>query len=204
MSRYSLHVTFVTDPNGLIRDLADSLPGDSMIEITNLLPGDGDRAIHAYQIRTKAPERVEPDISSVSGMKLVAADRVHPTSDIVIVQVLVDRPNGNLIRYLITCEAVPTRLSFREPDLSARVLVWDWDRLQQVATDIEQKYGDFTLKRTVTSDRSLLSWGGHEVIEALQDRLTDEQLRILEKGYTMGYFTVPQESTAREVAAELE
>jgi len=204
MDRYSLHVTFVTDPKGPIRDLADSLPDDSPIKITNLLPGDGERSIHAYQIRTGAPGRVKPDISSVSGMKIVAVDRVHPTSDTVVVQVLVDRADGNLIRDLITREAVPTRLAFREPDFRAGVLVRDWDHLQQIATAIEQEYGDFTLKRTVTSDRSLFSWGGHEVIAALQDRLTDEQLRMLEKGYTMGYFSVPQESTAREVAAELD
>lgn len=100
--------------------------------------------------------------------------------------------------------AVPLRLFVSNERLTAIVSVRDWNHLKDLAEYIETNYDDFELRGTSQIDSPGVPLGGQQLRQIARNTLTERQLHLLETGYRMGHFEVPQRATAGEVADELD
>lgn len=82
--------------------------------------------------------------------------------------------------------------------------VRDWNHLKEVAGAIEDEHGSLELVGTTQTESIGYPLGGNKIRQSISGKLSDEQLEVLETAYQMGYFKVPQEVTAEEIAGELD
>ena len=101
-------------------------------------------------------------------------------------------------------EAIPHRIVSQNAHLNVVATVRDWTHLKEVAGTIESEHGSLELVGTTQTETIGFPLGGNKIKRNMSGKLSDKQLEVLETAYQMGYFRVPQEVTAEEIANELD
>lgn len=82
--------------------------------------------------------------------------------------------------------------------------VTEWDDFRDLADAVEAKLGRFDLVKVNETERPGEPLDSGRLADVLISKLSDDQLDVLETAYTLGYFDVPRETSASEVAEQLD
>ena len=110
----------------------------------------------------------------------------------------------SVLALLTKNEAIPHRIVSQNAHLNVVATVRDWTHLKEVAGTIESEHGSLELVGTTQTETIGFPLGGNKIKRNMSGKLSDKQLEVLETAYQMGYFRVPQEVTAEEIANELD
>ena len=76
----------------------------------------------------------------------------------------------------------------------------DEETLQEVVSELDDRWSDVSVRRLLRSDEGL---SGSDLVLVDRGELTDRQREVLETAHRMGYFEHPKRANASEVAAAL-
>lgn len=101
-------------------------------------------------------------------------------------------------------EAIPNRLVLQGEAMNLVITVRDWEQFRGLADDVQESLGQFELESMNQIENPGEPLDGGRLSEVLITKLADEQLTVLETAYNMGYFDVPRDVTAHDVADRLD
>lgn len=118
--------------------------------------------------------------------------------------VLADLSDVSVLSLLTENKAIPHTIVGTDSHLDVVASVRDWNHLKEVAATIEDNHGSLELVGTTQTESIGFPLGSNKVKQSISGKLSDNQLEVLETAYRLGYFKVPQEVTAEEIAEELD
>lgn len=118
--------------------------------------------------------------------------------------VVADRSDRSVLSLLTENRAIPHQIVGQNEHFTVVVTVSNWQHLKRVAGALEAAHGSLELIGTTQTDQMGYPLGSNKLRQTLSGKLSDQQLSVLETAYRMGFFEVPQEATAGEIASKLE
>ncbi|MDL5363810.1 helix-turn-helix domain-containing protein [Halalkalicoccus sp. NIPERK01] len=171
-----------------------------------------DNAIHAGEnawlefltMTTVSDVDLEARLVEFTGVEVLGAARIHETSSVWYVLLLVEESERFILKTIAMNGAIPHRIHVEEGRLKAIVSVRDWDHLKEFADEIESAYSSFELVGTTQVDGLTYPLETDRLKYTVRGKLTDDQLTTLETSFRMGYYAVPQTATSEDVADRLD
>lgn len=200
-----LRIEFQTEPIGVLEVIDSALTGSAQIELDNVLPGSADgRWLEFFTITA-------PDVTNLAAVldkiEHVEPVFVQPTSSISSTFYVLTFTNGyepRPIATLLEHDAIPHRIIVQNHGMTVVASVTSWQKLKSLAEDVERQKRSFELIGVTETNEMSFPLGSSILKYNLQGKLTSEQLTIIETAYRCGYFEVPQQATAEDVAQELD
>ncbi|OYR83863.1 bacterio-opsin activator, partial [Halorubrum sp. E3] len=118
--------------------------------------------------------------------------------------VLATEPYPFILGVMLRQEAIPNRIVLQDDRFEVVVTVREWEAIQSLAEEINDRFGTFDLGSVTEIDRRGEPLDSGRLSEVLVSKLTDDQLVVLETAYELGYFEVPREATASDIADALD
>lgn len=189
---------------GILSHILDVSEQVESIEIDNALPVT-DGGVFLF-LTVKFDETVpEADIAGqLPEMDIVNMSQAAVNSKMYYLCVVTELANVSVLSLLTEQQAIPHRIVGENSQLSVVASVRDWNHLKKVANTIEDEHGSLELIGTTQTESVGFPLGGDKIKQSMSGKLSDAQLEVLEMAYQMGYFKVPQEVTAEEIANELD
>lgn len=145
-------------------------------------------------------------VETISGIRTFDVQEL-PTgpSDISVFRltVIAREPYPFILGVVLRQEAIPNRIVLSRGQFDVTVTVRDWETLRSMADEIDDRFGRFDLNGVTEIDRAGEPLDSGRLSEVLISKLSDDQLVVLETAYEIGYFEVPREATAGDVAEAL-
>ncbi len=117
--------------------------------------------------------------------------------------VFVNEPYPYILEVALRRHAIPNRLVVQDGTVSVIVTVREWEDFRELADDVEAKFGTFDLVRVSETERPGEPLDSGRLTDVLVSKLSEDQIDVLETAYSMGYFSVPREASAQDVADAL-
>ena len=174
------------------------------IEIDNALPVSGDMVFLFLSVQFDSEIATERLSNELSAMRVVDVTQADLNHHIYYLGVIADLSEASVLSMLTEKQAIPHRIVGKNAQLEVMASVRDWNHLKEVADAIETEHGSLELLGSTQTDSIGFPLGGNKLKQSMSGKLSAEQLEVLETAYRMGYFKVPQEVTAEEIAAELD
>lgn len=199
-----LRIEFQTRLAGIPAKLFNLDEQVESIEIDNALPVAGDAVFLFMTVRFDSNTSDETLSNQLSGTQVVEMLPTQVNSHTYYLALITDFSNASILSLLTENKAIPHRIIGENEHLEVIASVRDWNHLKEVASAIEEKHGSLELMGTTQTESIGFPLGGNKIKQSISGKLSDEQLDVLETAYRMGYFKVPQEVTAADIAAELD
>jgi len=199
-----LRVKLQIDPAGISSQLFGTDETVESVEIDNALPVAGESVFLFLTVTLDADASENRLSDRLSDGEVVDVSKATANGHSYHVGVVTDLSEASVLSLLTDNEAIPHRIVGRATHLDVVASVRDWSHLKTLADDIEAEHGALELIGTTQTDAIGFPLGGTKIKRSLMGKLSDEQLDVLEVAYRMGYFKVPQEATATEIARELD
>lgn len=174
------------------------------IEIDNALPVSGDMVFLFLSVQFDTEitvDRLSNELSAIQVVDVTQADLNH---QVYYLGVIVNLSDASVLSLLTEKQAIPHRIVGKNAQLEVMASVRDWNHLKEVADAIETEHGSLELLGSTQTESLGFPLGGNKLKQSMSGKLSEEQLEVLETAYRMGYFKVPQEVTAEEIASELD
>lgn len=113
-------------------------------------------------------------------------------------------PYPFILGVVLRKEAIPNRIVLQHGSYDVVVTVQEWDAVRALADEVEETFGAFELESVNQMEHTGEPLDSGRLSEVLVSKLSEDQLRILETAYNMGYFDVPREASAGDLADELD
>ncbi|QLC35279.1 helix-turn-helix domain-containing protein (plasmid) [Halarchaeum sp. CBA1220] len=201
-----LTLEFETDPTGVLAEISTRIGADGSVEVDNAFYVEDGQWLESFTIATTVDTDLAAwfeDISGVSVFHTQAVPSGSAGTDVTRVVAFVQEPYPYVLEVALRHHAIPNRLTVHDGTVSMIVTVSEWDSFRELADDIELKFGTFDLVKVNETDRPGEPLDSGRLTDVVVSKLSADQIDALETAYTMGYFTVPRESSAQEVAAAL-
>lgn len=185
----------------------DRNPGIRRIEFENAFYADEGNWTESLLISADSPFDPDTALSGLSRVELFHHERVsvksadRPTHRVTIVA---HEPYPFLLGEILRGNAIPNRLVLRTGHFDGVVTVEEWDAFRTLADRIQERFGRFDLLSVNQVETTGEALGSGHLGRVLRTELSDEQLTVLRTAHRMGYFEVPRQASADEVAAELD
>jgi predicted DNA binding protein len=199
-----LRIEFQIRIAGISSQILDIDDQVGSVEIDNALPVAGDSVflfLTAQFTSDVSKEALAEKLPNVQILNISKADMNQHTYYLGVVAALSD---ASVLSLLTENQAIPHRIVGQNAHLDVVASVRDWNHLKEVAGTIEDEHGSLELVGTTQTETPGFPLGGHKIKQSMSGKLSDKQLEVLETAYKMGYFKVPQEVTAEEIASELD
>ena len=159
-------------------------------------------------LTVSSTEQFDPGelIEPISGVSLFDAQSIPTGPSGVTIERLTLLANESfpfILGIILRREAIPNRIVLKGNRFEVVVTVQNWDRFRSLADDVQDVLGTFDLQSVNKIDQTGEPLDSGRLSEVLITKLTDEQLVVLETAYSMGYFDVPRDISASEIADEL-
>lgn len=198
-----LRIKFRTRPTGTLAALSDEGTRGGRIELDNTIYA-GDGTWFEYLTLISKPTIEETDVATMPLVRHVSSGMGLDASNTRNVLALVEEPTPFVVMTLTRNGAVPHRIYLEEGLITVIASVQGWESLKELATVIEEKHTRFELSGTTEVDGIGYPLGRERLQSTFHGKLTGDQLRTLRVAYHLGYFEIPQEATAQDVADELD
>jgi predicted DNA binding protein len=197
-----LRLEFSFPRAGVAGAVLDAVPEAESVEVDNVLPMPGGRAMQFLTVACTAACDTASITEALDGQVLYAGSGIDDggTRHALVV---IDFATSALST-LVGEGCVPHRLVARRGSTEAVVTVRDWTALRDLAATVEREYGTFDLGGTTELDRPGYPLGRDKFEYGLRNHLTADQIDVLRTAYEMGHFAVPQQATSGEVASALD
>lgn len=200
-----LRIEFRTEPTGIIGTIADEVSGGLQIELDNVLSGTADgRWLVFLTVTTSSETDLAAVLPTVEHVEPVFVQQMSAVSNTFYVLAFTNGLEPQLTTTLLEYDAVPHRILLEDHSVSVVASVTSWQKLKTLAEEIERRQQTFELVGVTETTDISFPLGGNTLKYNLQGKLTSNQLMIIETAYRCGYFEVPQQATAEDVAQELD
>lgn len=191
----------------MVSDLADQVPDVERIEFEKVFYADEGDWIESLLVTSGSPFDPESAVANLSRVELFHSERVsadssdRPTYRITVVA---HEPYPFLLGVILRGQALPNRLELHDSHFDGVVTVKEWEAFRALADKITEQFGQFELLSVVQVETTGESLGSGQLDRVLRNELSEEQLVVLQTAYRMGYFDVPREASADDIATELD
>lgn len=118
--------------------------------------------------------------------------------------IVAHEPYPFLLGVVLRKQAIPNRLELREGVINGVVTVEEWEDFRGLADTIQTQFGRFELLSVNQVETTGAPLGSGQLDRVLRDELSEEQLAVLQTAHRMGYFDVPRDASADDIADELD
>jgi predicted DNA binding protein len=199
-----LRIEFQTSLAGISSRLFELEETVESVEIDNALPVTGDAVFLFITVQLDTDTSEERLSDQLPDVQIVDMAKAKVNGHTYHLGVIANLSEVSVLSLLTANQAIPHRIVGQETHLDVIASVRDWNHLKEIANDIEAEHGSLKLVGTTQTETIGFPLGGNKIKQSMSGKLSDEQLDVLEVAYQMGYFKVPQEVTAKEIANELE
>lgn len=198
-----LRIEFQIRLAGVLSRLSEIDERVESVEIDNALPVAGD-GVFLFLTAQFEDDVTEDDLSNqLPEIRIVDMTQAEVKDNTYYLGVMAEISDVSVLSLLTEQQAIPHRIVGQNAHLDVVASVRDWNHLKEVASTIEEEHGSLELVGTTQTERVGFPLGGNKIKQSMSGKLSDGQLEVLETAYRMGYFKVPQEVTAEEIANEL-
>ncbi|ADB60303.1 Bacterio-opsin activator HTH domain protein [Haloterrigena turkmenica DSM 5511] len=177
------------------------------IELDNAFYVEDGTWIESLTVTSNAEFDPEAVVEEISGVSLFYDSEIPTASDDLEIRRLTILANESypfILSLVLRQEAIPNRIVLQNDDFEAVVTTRDWDQFRAMADEVQETLGEFELLSVTQNEDPGEPLDSGRLTEVLVSKLTDEQLAVLETAYENGYFDIPRETSATELADELE
>ncbi|HZD44050.1 MAG TPA: helix-turn-helix domain-containing protein, partial [Methanomicrobiales archaeon] len=115
-----------------------------------------------------------------------------------------NEPYPFILGIVLRQEAIPNRIVLTGDTLDVIVSARDWELFREIADEVQEKLDAFELKKVTEIENPGEPLDSGRLSELLVNKLTADQLAVLGTAYELGYFDVPRQKSAVEVAEALD
>jgi predicted DNA binding protein len=173
------------------------------VEVDNAFPLAGGDEFLFLTVQSESGLSEEGFAANLPETEVAYVSQTSVSRDSYYLGVVSSRPEPSVLSLLVEHRAIPHQVVGQNRQFEVVVTVRDWQHLKQLADVVEDVYGSLELVGTTQTDHVGFPLGSDKLRQTLSGKLSDQQLAVLETAYRMGFFTVPQEVTAADVASEL-
>lgn len=187
----------------LSRELADI----RSIELDNAFYVEDGTWIESLTVASNGAFDPERALEELSGASLFYSSEIPTTSDDLEIRRLTILANESypfILSLVLRQEVIPNRIVLQNGGFEVVVTARDWDQFRSMADEIQATFGEFELLSVTQNEEPGEPLDSGRLTEVLVSKLTDEQLAVLETAYTNGYFDIPRETSATDLANELD
>lgn len=174
------------------------------VEIDNALPVTEGEVFLSLTVGFHADISKESLSDQLPNVQIIDMSEANVTPHTYYLSVLADLSDVSVLSLLTENKAIPHTIVGTDSHLDVVASVRDWTHLKEVAATIEDNHGSLELVGTTQTESIGFPLGSNKVKQSISGKLSDNQLEVLETAYRLGYFKVPQEVTAEEIAEELD
>ena len=174
------------------------------VEIDNALPVTEGEVFLSLTVGFHADISKESLSDQLPNIQIIDMSEANVTPHTYYLSVLADLSDVSVLSLLTENKAIPHTIVGTDSHLDVVASVRDWTHLKEVAATIEDNHGSLELVGTNQTESIGFPLGSNKVKQSISGKLSDNQLEVLETAYRLGYFKVPQEVTAEEIAEELD
>ncbi len=201
-----LRVEFRTIPNGIIEEVASRAGSVRSIELDNAFYIEDGNWIESFTVSATEQVDFQDVCSDISGADLIHVQEI-PTgpSNVYVnrVMLVANEPYPFILGIVLRQEAIPNRIVLTDDTLDVIVSARDWELFRKIADEIQEKLDAFELKSVSEIENPGEPLDSGRLTELLVNKLTADQLAVLGTAYELGYFDVPRQKSAVEVAEAL-
>jgi predicted DNA binding protein len=200
-----LRIEFQTEPIGVLAHLEKALSGPTQIELDNVLPGSADgQWLEFVTIQVPEVSNLGTTLTEMENVDPVFIQSVSSVSNTFYALVYANGHGPRPTAVLLEHDAIPHRIVVQNHRMTVVATVTSWQKLKTLAEEVERQQQSFELVGVTETTEVNFPLGGSILKYNLQGKLTSEQLEIIETAYQCGYFEVPQQATAADVAGQLD
>ena len=176
------------------------------IEFENAFYADDSNWIESLLITSRSPFDPESVLAGLSRVELFHHEQVSggaaaPTYRLTIVA---HEPYPFLLGVILRGNAIPNRLELRDDRFNGIITVKEWEAFRTLADRIQEQFGQFELLSVNQVETTGEVLGSGQLGRVLRNELSPEQLTVLRTAHRMGYFDVPRQTSADDIASELD
>ncbi|WP_137290834.1 helix-turn-helix domain-containing protein [Natronorubrum halophilum] len=150
------------------------------------------------------PETVLEDISGASVFYSSEIPTASDDLEIRRLTILATESYPFILSLVLRQEAIPNRIVLQNDVFKIVTTTRDWDQFRSMADEVQETLGEFELLSVTQNENPGEPLDSGRLTEVLVSKLTDEQLAVLETAYNHGYFDIPREASATDLADELD
>ncbi|SFT01273.1 Predicted DNA binding protein, contains HTH domain [Halostagnicola kamekurae] len=191
----------------MLAKLCRALGNIRSIELDNAFYVEDGTWIESLTVASNDPFTPERVLEEISGVSLFYSSEVPTESDDLEIRRLTILANESypfILSLVLRQEAIPNRIVLQNGVFEVVVTARDWDQFRSLADEIQDTLGEFELLSVTQNEEPGEPLDSGRLTEVLVSKLTDEQLAVLETAYDNGYFDIPRETSATDLAAELD
>ena len=199
-----LRVEFQVRLSGIPSQLLETREAIERVDIDNAFRVAGDDEFLFLTVQASSELSEEGLSTELPETDIAYMTRAAASDHTYYLGVVADRSNASVLSLLTENRAVPHQIIGQNEQFSVVVTVSNWQHLKRVAGAVEDAHGSLELIGTTQTDRMGYPLGSNKLRQTLSGKLSDQQLSVLKTAYRMGFFEVPQEATAGEIASKLD
>jgi hypothetical protein len=185
----------------------EQIPDGERIEFENAFYADEGHWIESLLVTARSPFDPEAVVGQLSRAELFHYERVSDRSvDHVSYRltVVAQEPYPFLLGVILRGTAIPNRLQLHDGTFEGVVTVKEWETFRELAERIEEQFRQFELLSVNQVETTGEPFGSGQLGRVLRNELSQEQLTVLQTAHRLGYFDVPRQASAEDVATELD
>ena len=198
----TLRTKFRVPPTGILAYFYETTTQGGRVELNNAVFARDGEWFEYFTLISK-PTIGEEDLATADGVKRVSTESIESDTDTRNVLLLVEESSPFIVTTLTSNGAIPHRIYLEDGCVTVVASVQDWTHLKNVADLIEERYSTFELSGTTEVEGIGYPLGSEQLHFTFHGKLTKAQIRTLRVAYRLGFFEVPREATAQEVADQL-
>ncbi|ELY56380.1 helix-turn-helix domain-containing protein [Natronococcus jeotgali] len=176
------------------------------IELDNAFYVEDGTWIESLTVASDADFDPETILAEIPGTSLFYASTVPTASenlDLRRLTILATESYPFVLSLILRQEAIPNRIVLQNGSFEIVATTRDWDRFRSMADAVQETLGEFDLLAVSRNEEPGEPLDSGRLTEVLVSKLTEEQLAVLETAYDHGYFDIPREASATDLAEEL-
>lgn len=145
-------------------------------------------------------------VEGISGTELLSSREIPSgPSEVTVFRLLIlaNESYPFILGIILRQEAIPNRIVLQNNTFEVVATTRDWDSFRALADEIRDTLGRFELLSVNQIENPGEPLDSGRLSEVLVTKLAPEQLEVLETAYNMGYFDVPRQASATDVADAL-
>ncbi|ELY83426.1 helix-turn-helix domain-containing protein [Natrinema gari] len=177
------------------------------IELDNAFYVEDGTWIESLTVASSAAFDPEAVLADISGVSLFYSSEIPTASDDLEIRrltILATESYPFILSLVLRQETIPNRIVLQNGVFEVVVTARDWEQFRAMADEVKDTLGEFELLSVTQNEEPGEPLDSGRLTEVLVSKLTDDQLAVLETAYNEGYFDIPRETSATDLADELD
>ena len=177
------------------------------VELDNAFYVEDGTWIESLTVASSAAFDPEAVLADISGVSLFYSSEIPTASDDLEIRrltILATESYPFILSLVLRQEVIPNRIVLQNGVFEVVETARDWEQFRAMADEVKDTLGEFELLSVTQNEEAGEPLDSGRLTEVLVSKLTDDQLAVLETAYNEGYFDIPRETSATDLADELD